>query len=83
MDFAIMDFATRMKTLRAIRSLSQADLAEITTIPKFDLSKIETGKMLPSELWDRWIRAALGWTPAVDVALEALAAALGGGKEAA
>lgn len=71
-----MDYALRLKVLRAARGMSQASLAEISEISNFDLSKIETGKMLPSPDWEARIRAALGWTPAVDSALDALAAAL-------
>lgn len=78
-----MDYAHKCKVLRALLGLSQADLSGITAIGNFDLSKIETGKVLPSEVWDRRIRAALSWTPAVDAALEALAAAVAGEREEA
>ena len=71
-----MDYAQKVRVLRAVRGLSQIDLGEITGMANFDLSKIETGKMLPSESGDRAIRLGLGWTPAVDAALDALEAAM-------
>ncbi len=76
-----MNYATKVKVLRTVRGLSQADLADVTGIANFDLSKIETGKMLPSEDGERRIRVALGWTAAVDAALDALAAALAAERE--
>lgn len=78
-----MNYATRVKVLRTAQGLSQAELAEASGIANFDLSKIETGKMLPSEAWEQRLRAALGWTPEVDAALEALAEALAAGREKA
>jgi transcriptional regulator with XRE-family HTH domain len=72
-----MDYAMRMRLLRVARGWTQGDLADVSGLPNFDLSKVETGKMLPSPEWDRLIRVALGWTPEVDAALDALAAALG------
>jgi ribosome-binding protein aMBF1 (putative translation factor) len=71
-----MDYATRVKALRAIKGWSQIDLAKAANVPNFDLSKIETGKMLPNPDWDEAIRDALGWSAEVDVALDQLAAAL-------
>lgn len=76
-----MDYATRVKVLRTARGWSQADLARLSRIAAFDLSKIETGKVLPSEAWEQRLRAAIGWTPAVDAALDALATALAGERE--
>jgi len=78
-----MNYACKVKVLRTMRGWSQGDLARACGIGNFDLSKIETGKMLPSEAWDRRIRAALGWTPAVDAALDALAVALASEREEA
>lgn len=78
MDFG---FGMRVRTLRAVHGVSQKALADITGVPNTNLSDIETGKMLPSADWDTRIRAALGWTPAVDAALEALVVALGLGEQ--
>ena len=71
-----MDYSAKVRVLRALRGVSQLDLAIITDIPNTYISNIETGKMLPSESWDRAIRLGLGWTPAVDAALDALEAAM-------
>lgn len=71
-----MDFRTRMRALRAVQGISQKGLAEQTGIPNTYLSDIETGKSFPNPEWEARIRAALGWTPEVDAALEALGAAL-------
>lgn len=76
-----MNYACKVKVLRTMRGWSQGDLALACGIANFDLSKIETGKVLPSEAWDQRIRAALGWTPAVDAALDALAEALAAERE--
>lgn len=78
-----MEFAEKVRVLRALRGISQSDLAEITGIPGTYLSNIETGKVLPSESWDRCIRLGLGWTPAVDAALDALEAAMAVPEDAA
>ena len=67
-----MNYATKVRVLRALHGISQIELGVITGLANFDLSKIETGKMLPSESWDRAIHTGLGWTPAVDAALDAL-----------
>jgi len=79
----VLTYATKVKVLRSVQGWSQGDLARACGIANFDLSKIETGKMLPSEAWDQRIRSALGWTPAVDAALDALAEALASEREEA
>lgn len=85
-----MEFNVRLRILRAAHNFSQAQLGELASIDTKFISHMETGKMLPSADWDERIRTALGWTPEVDAALDALAAALGvdrgaaaGGQEAA
>ncbi|NLD44871.1 MAG: helix-turn-helix transcriptional regulator [Chloroflexi bacterium] len=79
-----MEFNVRLRILRAAHNFSQAQLGEIAGIDTKFISHVETGKMLPSPEWEQRIRAALGWTPAVDAALDALAAALAqGGPESA
>jgi DNA-binding XRE family transcriptional regulator len=79
----LMHFGTRMRVLRAVLGLSQKNLAEVVDIPNTNLSDIETGRVMPAEAWDQRIRAALGWTPAVDAALDALAVALASEREEA
>jgi transcriptional regulator with XRE-family HTH domain len=72
-----MDFGTGLRVVRTARNMSQRQVYELTGIDPRYLSEMETGKILPSAEWDERIRQALGWTPAVDAALDALAVALG------
>jgi transcriptional regulator with XRE-family HTH domain len=76
-----MDFGTGLRVVRAVRGMSQRQVREITGIDPRYLSEIETGKIFANPEWDARIRAALGWTPAVDAALEALVVALGLGEQ--
>jgi transcriptional regulator with XRE-family HTH domain len=70
-----MDFATKMRAMRAMRDLSQRELAALTGIPNTYLSDLESGKTLPNPDWERRIRQALGWTPQADTAFTLLAEA--------
>jgi transcriptional regulator with XRE-family HTH domain len=70
-------FGARLRLVRTAHNMSQSDAGAATSIDTKFISHMETGKMLPSAEWEQRIRAALGWTPAVDAALDALAAALG------
>jgi transcriptional regulator with XRE-family HTH domain len=72
-----MEFRSRMRLIRVARGMSQRDLQELASIDTRYLSEIESGKILPNPEWEQRIREALGWTPDVDAALDALAAALG------
>lgn len=56
-----MEWATKMKVMRAARGLSQLDLVAITEIPNTYLSSFETGKSLPPPEWERAIKLGLGW----------------------
>lgn len=56
-----MDFGTKVRVMRAVRQMTQGDLARASAIANFDLSRVETGKMLPSPQMERRIRLALRW----------------------
>lgn len=67
-----MDFAQNLKTMRTIRKLTQAELADkAMTSPAF-ISHIETGKVLPTQSLKRRLREALNWTDVEDKAFELL-----------
>ena len=70
-----MDFATQMRAMRAIRDISQKELANLTGIPNTYLSDLESGKTLPNSDWERRIREALSWPPRADEAFALLAEA--------
>ncbi len=70
-----MDFASSLRTMRAVRNLSQLELAGLTGIPNTYISDMERGKVLPSADWETRIRKALDWTPATDAMLANIAKA--------
>jgi len=51
----------QIRTLRASRGMSQAQLAEATGIPRTDISRFETGRMIPTPDEVARIKAALSW----------------------
>jgi DNA-binding XRE family transcriptional regulator len=72
-----MNVGRRMQVLRAARQISQSTLAETLGVNRNVIWQVESGQMLPGAELEATIREALGWTPEVDAALDALAAALG------
>ena len=66
----------KIKRLRGLRGLSQIDLQAATGINASWLSRIESGRAIPTEDEVGRIRVALGWTPEVDEHLDALAVQL-------
>jgi len=71
-----MTYGDKLRIMRAVRNMSQRDLAEATGIPGTYLSNFETGTTLPTEEKMDAIKEALGWTDLVQDALEDLEAAL-------
>lgn len=67
-----MGFRQNLKTMRAIRNLSQAELAELAETNRVFISHIEAGKMLPSPDLEKRLREALNWTELEDEAFEIL-----------
>jgi putative transcriptional regulator len=51
---------TTMKVRRAMRDLTQADLAELTGVTRKSINAIETGRMVPSVLIALKLAQALG-----------------------
>ena len=58
-----MDFAKKLKLLRAAQGLTQQELAERTGIPQVSISHFETGKVIPTGDWLVAIQRELHWPP--------------------
>lgn len=67
-----MDFGQNLKTMRAMRNLSQAELAELAGTSRVFISHIEVGKLRPSPDLEVRLREALKWGPIEDKAFELL-----------
>ena len=63
----------RIRQLRNIRGMYLSDMQAKTGIHYTWLSRIETGKVIPTEDELNRIKVALDWTPEMDAHLEALA----------
>jgi putative transcriptional regulator len=59
-DTLAESIGTTMKVRRAMRDLTQADLAELTGITRKSINAIETGRMVPSVLIALKLAQALG-----------------------
>jgi len=67
-----MDFGSRLRTMRAVRNLTQIELADVAMTTQFFISAIESGKMLPSPDLEVRLRKALNWTELEDEAFAIL-----------
>ena len=67
-----MDFATTLKLLRALRHMSQVELARAAGVAPNCMSYLESGKLLPGPEWKRRLLAALGYQPEMEPMLVAL-----------
>lgn len=61
-----------IRKLRLIRGMNLSDFQKATGINSTWLSRIETGRVNPTEDELARIKAALGWTPQLEEHLEAL-----------
>lgn len=68
-----MNFATKLRAMRALRDMSQQELAEVLEIDRRQISMLESGVMLPSPQLERQIRGALHWPEEAERAFEILA----------
>ena len=59
-DTLAESIGTTMKVRRAMRDLTQADLAELTGVTRKSINAIETGRMVPSVLIALKLAQALG-----------------------
>jgi len=67
-----MDFGVQLRTMRAVRGVSQLELARVVEIPNYHISLFESGNMLPSPgIVDR-LRIALRWDQQADEGLRLL-----------
>ena len=67
-----MDFAHNLKTMRIMRELTQAELANKAMTSQAFISHIESGKLLPSPDLETRLRKALGWSDLEDEAFAIL-----------
>ncbi len=66
----VLDNPTRIRMLRLMRNLRQEDLARMSGVPNTIISQIESRAQ---ETYEQRLLDALGYTPALDANLEALA----------
>ena len=71
-----LSYGQRMRVLKMLRNMTQDDLAIAAKTNRTHLWQAQSDAMIPNTDLDRRIRKALGWTPAMDRALDALAVAL-------
>ena len=67
-----MEFGDKVRVMRAVRRVSQRDLAYTIGVNPAVLWQVENGSLPRQEVQDA-IRAALGWPEAMDAHIEALA----------
>ena len=67
-----MDFGRAVRTLRALRGMTQHELADLAETSRMVIWQIENGFTPPDDLRAA-IRRALSWTEREDAALEMLA----------
>ena len=67
-----MSFAEDLKTLRVVRGLTQAQLADKASTLQAVVSRIETGKKLATPELEKRLREALNWTALEDEAFAIL-----------
>ena len=67
-----MDFAHNLKTMRIMRKLSQAELAEAAMTAQAFISYIESGKLRPTPDLETRLRKALDWGDLEDEAFAIL-----------
>lgn len=69
-----MDFGRRMRAMRIMQGLKQTELEALCGIDTAYISRIETGRQIPTAAEEDAIRSALDWSPEADALLEAAAA---------
>lgn len=65
--------SNKIKIVRASRGMTQTQLSEATGLSQWFISEVERGRVNPTVDELERIKAALNWTSALDVHLEALA----------
>jgi transcriptional regulator with XRE-family HTH domain len=71
-----MTFGMKTRVMRQIRNMSQQDLMDEAGTHRMIIWQLESDQVQPAQDMAYRIRKALGWTPAVDRALDALGVAL-------
>lgn len=68
-----MQFGEKLRIMRAVRGVTLRELEARTGIPNPMISNIESGRIVPTEDWERRLMSALGYRPELDRALSELA----------
>jgi len=63
-----MDYGRQLTVMRAVRGMSQLELARVTGIPNYLISRMETGVVLPAPETDSRIHQALRWPARAEAA---------------
>lgn len=66
------DFAHNLRVMRAIRGLTQKELAKAASTSDRIIINLEAGRVLPAPDLERRLHRALDWTELEDKALELL-----------
>jgi transcriptional regulator with XRE-family HTH domain len=69
---SMSNFGTQLRVIRALRGITQRQLASVTRIPNSYLSEIESGHLVPGPDWQERIMTALAWPADADTAFEIL-----------
>ena len=67
-----MKFGDKVRTMRAVRNMSQSKLGELTGINLITISRIERNKREVDAFEQSHIRIALSWPGTLDIHIEAL-----------
>jgi len=67
-----MRFGSQVRVMRAVRGMSQQELAAGSGVPSYTLSLIETGRTLPTPEMESAIKAALRWPADAETAFAIL-----------
>ena len=67
-----MDYGRQITVMRAVRGLSQKELARLTGIPNYLISRMETGLVLPTQDWREKLETVLRWPANADQAFAIL-----------
>ncbi len=61
-----MTFGDKLRVIRAVRKLDQADVARLANMHPSLISMFEVGERIPSAITQERIRQALGWPKSGD-----------------
>ena len=62
-----MEFAAKLRAMRAIQNMTQAELSRESGVSQQEISMLEKGTVLPVQDTEEKIRDSLGWSGEVDI----------------